>query len=82
VPGVRAVGNDIAVRTPGVRIHTSAEIARAARCALERDVLVPYERIRTTVTDGWVTLEGQVDRAHQRDDAEWAVRHLAGVRGS
>jgi osmotically-inducible protein OsmY len=29
--------------------------------------MVAYERIRTTVADGWVLLEGQVDRAHQRD---------------
>src|SRR5919199_5695656 len=43
--------------------------------------LVPEERISTTVSDGWVTLEGEVDRWTQREDAEHAVRHLAGVQG-
>jgi osmotically-inducible protein OsmY len=33
------------------------------------------------VSDGWVTLEGEVDRWTQREDAEHAVRHLAGVQG-
>jgi hypothetical protein len=36
---------------------------------------------RGCVSDGWVTLEGEVDRWTHREDAEHAVRHLAGVQG-
>jgi osmotically-inducible protein OsmY len=42
--------------------------------------MVPDTRITSTVTDGWVTLEGSVDRLRERDDAERAVRYLRGVR--
>jgi len=41
------------------------------------DVLVPDQRIRSTVSNGWVTL----DDWSEREDAEHAVRNLAGVRG-
>lgn len=50
------------------------------RQALEWDVFVPGEKITSTVTDGWVTLEGPVERWSQRDDAERAVRNLTGVK--
>jgi osmotically-inducible protein OsmY len=33
------------------------------------------------VTDGWVTLDGLVERWSQRADAERAVRNLTGVQG-
>ena len=39
------------------------------------------ERIRSTVSDGWVTLEGDVDIWREREDAEKAVLKLAGVVG-
>jgi osmotically-inducible protein OsmY len=41
---------------------------------------VPDEKITSTVTDGWVTLAGAVERLSQRDDAERAVRNLTGVK--
>jgi osmotically-inducible protein OsmY len=81
VRGVRDVVNNITVKIPGVGGRTDADIARAVRQTLEWDPLVPEERISTTVSDGWVTLEGEVDRWTQREDAEHAVRHLAGVLG-
>ena len=43
-------------------------------------MFVPDEGIICTVTDGYVTLEGVVDRLSQRDDAERAVRNLTGVK--
>jgi osmotically-inducible protein OsmY len=81
VVGVLDVANDIVVKPHGGARRTDAEIAAAARRALEWDVVVPHERVRTTVADGWVTLEGDVDSAHEREAAEGAVRHLSGVRG-
>jgi len=81
VAGVRDVANDIKVKVPGSLARTDTEIAQAVRRALEWDVLVPDERIQSTVADGWVTLEGTVELLRERDDAERAIRHLAGVRG-
>jgi osmotically-inducible protein OsmY len=56
-----------------------SDIAKAVRHALAWDVLVPHERIRTTVSNGVVTLEGTVDCLSQYQDAA-RVRDLPGVR--
>ncbi len=80
VSGVLDVANDIQVKVPGSAGRTDTEIASAVRHALEWDVFVPDERIRTTVSGGWVTLEGDVEYGSQREDAEKAVRNLSGVR--
>lgn len=81
VAGVLDVANEIEVRPTGVFAHTDEEIARAVRHTLEWDALVPDERIRSTVSQGWVTLEGDVDVWREREDAEKAVLQLAGVVG-
>jgi osmotically-inducible protein OsmY len=80
VSGVLDVANDIEVGTPLARGHSDTDIAHAVRHTLQWNVLVPDERITSTVHSGVVTLEGSVDVLRERDDAERAVRHLAGVR--
>jgi len=81
VAGVLDVANDIEVRPLDRFIRTDSEIAGAVRNALEWDALVPNELIQSTVSDGWVTLEGEVDFWRERNDAERAIRQLAGVIG-
>jgi osmotically-inducible protein OsmY len=81
VVGVLDVANDLKVKVLGEAGRTDTDVARAVRHALEWDVFVPETRIRSTVSGGWVTLDGQVDYWSQRQDAERAVRNLAGVRG-
>ena len=78
--GVRDVANDIHVRVPGSLTRTDAEIARAVRAALEWDITVPSDRIRSSVTEGVVTLIGTVEDWHQIAAAERAVSNLAGVQ--
>lgn len=79
--GVTDVANDIIVHIPDAMRPTDADIAATVRHALERDVLVPADRIQTTVSDGLVTLEGDVEFWSHAEDAERAVRNLAGVIG-
>lgn len=81
VPGVLDVANDIEVRIPGSMQRTDADIARGVRQALDWNTLVPADKIHTTVSNGWVTLEGDVEFYRERIDAERAVSHLTGVRG-
>ena len=81
VSGVLDVANDIQVKIPGGFTRTDTEIAQAVRGALEWNVLVPDQQIRSTVADGWVTLEGVVAYLSEREDAERAVLNLSGVRG-
>ena len=80
VRGVLDVANNIVVKIPGTPGRTDTEVARAVRNALVWDVFVPDTRIRSTVSDGVVTLDGDADTRAQAEDAERAVRNLAGVR--
>lgn len=80
VAGVLDVANDLTVRLPTSHERDDTDIAQAVRRALEWDVLVPDVQIQSTVSSGWVTLDGTVSTARQRDDAEMAVRRLLGVR--
>jgi osmotically-inducible protein OsmY len=81
VNGVKAVANEIEVRLPMDAERSDADIAAAALYALEWDANVPLDRVKVAVSKGWVTLNGEVDNQHQREDAEKAVRRLLGVRG-
>jgi len=80
VSGVKDVANDIRVHLPSDASRTDTEIAQAVRRALEWDVLVPEERIQSTVSDGVVTLTGTVEFETQAQDAARAVRNLKGVK--
>jgi osmotically-inducible protein OsmY len=81
VSGVLDVANDIQVKVSGALTRTDTEIAQAVRRTLEWDVFVPDEKIASTVSEGWVTLDGTVERWTEREDAERAVRNLTGVKG-
>ena len=60
VSSILDVANDVRVKLPGTSERSDTDVAQAVRSALEWDVLVPQERIRTSVTNGVVTLEGTV----------------------
>lgn len=81
IAGVLDVANEIEVKPEGVYVKSDEDIARAVRHVLEWDALVPDECIRSTVSDGWVTLEGEVDVWRERTDAERTVLRLEGVVG-
>lgn len=81
VSGILDVANDVEVRAVDLFARTDTQIASAVRNALEWDALVPNERITSTVSTGWVTLEGAVDYWREREDAERAIRRLNGVVG-
>lgn len=79
VYGVRAVANDIEVKYSFSR--TDPEIARDVIRELESHISIPADRIKATVKNGWVTLEGNVDWQYQKTLAESAVKGLRGVLG-
>ena len=81
VRGVKAVANDIEVRLPGSAERTDADIAAAALRALEWDAFIPTDKVKVTISKGWVTLDGEVEWGFERHDAERVVRRLTGVRG-
>lgn len=81
VVGVLDVANDIEVNPIDNYVRNDTEIARAVRSALEWDALVPDDRIQSTVSDGLVTLDGEVEYWRERMDAERVIRRLSGVIG-
>lgn len=81
VKGVRAVANDIEVRIPTAAERTDADIALAVTRAIEWDAMVPPDKVRVTVSKGWVTLEGAVEWQFEKEAAERAARRITGVRG-
>jgi osmotically-inducible protein OsmY len=81
VPGVRAVVDDLEVRSLGTHVHDEVHLARAVLDALDWNVGVPDDRVKVVVHDGRVRLEGIVDRPEEKDAAEAAVCDVLG-RGS
>lgn len=81
VKGVRAIAQEIHVRYPGEKRTTDDEIARRALDAMKWSVVVPSDRIRISVRDGWITLSGELDSQYQRTAAEEEVRRLSGIEG-
>lgn len=79
VYGVRAVANDIEVKLGAAR--SDPEIARDLAQATRLDVTLPINGIKTTVQDGFVTLEGTVEWNFQRARIEAASRNVPGVKG-
>ncbi|HTA44409.1 MAG TPA: BON domain-containing protein [Bryobacteraceae bacterium] len=79
VYGVKAVANDIEVKTVAAR--TDPEIARDIIHAMTVDVTVPENRIKVSVKEGWVELDGTVDWNFQRTGAVACAHRVAGVRG-
>jgi osmotically-inducible protein OsmY len=76
---VKAIADEIDVRLTGTTNDT--DIANAALYALKWHTWIPNEKIKVTVSNGWITLEGTVDWQYQREAAREAVCHLQGVKG-
>jgi osmotically-inducible protein OsmY len=81
VVGVLDVANDLRVVLPESERRSDAALSTAVREALRWSVFVPTGMVHSTVTDGWVTLDGTVLTLAQRNDAAAAVERLHGVLG-
>jgi len=81
VHGVKAVVNDLEVRLPGAAERTDIDLAAAVVNALRWDAGIPAGKLDVTVSQGWVTLKGEVEYGFQKRDAERAIRYLSGIRG-
>ena len=81
VYGVTAVANDVQVRLTAGQQRSDSEIAQTVLAALQWNTMLPASKISVSVSDGWITLKGQVAWEYQRAAAARAVRDLAGVRG-
>jgi osmotically-inducible protein OsmY len=80
VYGVKAVANDLKVKLSGAP-RDDSDIARAIAHVLEWNVRVPEGKVQARVSDGWVTLEGEVEYEYQRHEVERMVHNVRGVVG-
>ncbi len=81
VSGVKGLTVQLSVKLPGDNARDDADIAHAARHALDWNSSLARNGIQLVVRDGWITLSGDVDWAYQREAANAAVRDLIGVVG-
>ncbi len=81
VRAVKAIANEIQVRLPSDITHHDTAIAQRAVDTLRWRSGLPAERIKATVSNGWITLEGDVNFHFQKQEAERAVNGLSGVVG-
>jgi len=81
VPGASAIRNGIEFRIGEGAGLTDADLARAVRLVLARELPALATGIVVTASAGWVTLEGTVDHWKQKGEVERAVRKLPGVLG-
>lgn len=79
--GVMGVANELVVAPLSAFERSDVDIAEAAVRALLWSSSVPGNRVKVQVQRGWVTLDGSLEWAYQREAAEEIVRHLVGVRG-
>jgi len=79
VHGVDYVDDQIKVRILDVDGRSDAELRGMALQAIAWDTEAPAEQIDVKVTDGWVTLTGEVSYQFQSDAAYHDVANLFGV---
>lgn len=79
--GVKAVANDIEVRLPGFAERTDADLAKAVVNALRWHAGIPAGNLDVTVSNGWVTLKGEVEYGSQKREAGHALESLSGIKG-
>jgi len=81
VSGVTAVVQKIEVNLSERGKRKDTEIAEAIENAFKWSVLIPKNKIKVKVENGWVTLEGDVEWEFQKNAARKAVEKLEGVVG-
>src|SRR6202162_4680950 len=81
ISGVMAVANDIEVRLPSEDSRPDPEIARDVVAQLKFELPFSYDKIKSVVKNGWITLEGDLEWNYQRTRAENAALRVKGVLG-
>jgi osmotically-inducible protein OsmY len=81
ISGVTAVVQKIEVKLSESGKRKDTDIAEAIQSAFRWSVLVPKDKIKVKVENGWVTLEGSVEWDFEKNAAQRAVEKLEGVSG-
>ena len=80
VGGVKAIAEDLQVGISPSYKKTDTEIAEAVVNALKWHTMIPEDKIKVSVEDGNVKLEGDVEWEYQRNQAKTSAENLVGVK--
>lgn len=80
VAGVKAIAEDIQVGLSPVYKKSDSEVAESVVNALKWHTMIPEDKIKVSVDEGNVKLEGEVEWEYQRNQAKTTVENLTGVR--
>jgi len=81
VPGVKAVIPDIQVNPARDTEIDDLKIAKDVSNAIELNSSIPQNQIKVLVKNGKVTLDGELEWEHQKDEAENTISKIPGIRG-
>jgi osmotically-inducible protein OsmY len=81
VDGVQAVAEDIIVKFGPTFKKTDSEIAEAVINAMKWHSIIPEDKIKIKVEDGWVTVTGDVEWTYEKNAVKYAIENLSGVKG-
>lgn len=81
VAGVKGIAEDIVIKLSYHDQRTDTELADAAVNALKWNVLVPSDKIKVKVENGWVTAEGMVEWAYEQHAVRDVLASITGVKG-
>ena len=81
IHGVNAVADELKVNLAVPYIRSDIDIAKIALNALKWNFFVPAKRVKIIVTNGYLTLVGEVDEYYQKKHAQKAVQDLVGIVG-
>lgn len=81
VMGVKAIVNNITVTLSRKNIPADEEIAKAINDAIKWHWDISSQHLRVTVENGFVTLEGEVNWAREKEAARKTVSSILGVKG-
>lgn len=81
VIGVKVLIENIEVKFANSWSKTDAEIAKEVLIAFRSNSSIPDDKVKVTVEDGWLTLEGTLPWNYQREAAKNALHYLDGVKG-
>lgn len=76
---VRGIANELEVELVSTYKRNDTDIVKAALNALKWKMFVPEEKIKVVVTNGYLTLSGEVEYNYQKEKALEAVKDLYGV---
>lgn len=81
VYGVQSLDNQLVVALPHQHVYQDIDLIRVAESVLQWSSHIPAQGIDLTVSEGWITLTGEVAFDYQRRAATQALRYLAGICG-